>query len=160
MPIIWPQHGCYQLRSYRKQAIYIDNQTATIVTQEGRIHVTETHYILDNFGSLSNQHLSNTFGCRTHNLQLFLQRQSCWRYALKWKYNAISWFSRLKDYYYPQISAYVCRFLDHDRNDIYSRWMGHVAIDRGDKCHVYVYCPSFLWPLLLTWFNFNPSMDK
>ena len=27
-------------------------------------------------------------------------------------------------------------------------------------CEPNIYIDSFLWPLLLTWFNFNPSMDK
>ena len=26
--------------------------------------------------------------------------------------------------------------------------------------YLYIYCFCHLWPLLLTWFNFNPNMDK
>ena len=30
----------------------------------------------------------------------------------------------------------------------------------GMQLFIYAIYSVFLWPLLLTWFNFNPSMDK
>ena len=33
----------------------------------------------------------------------------------------------------------------------------HVHTDTYETCSCYI---KFQWPLLLTWFNFNPSMDK
>ena len=36
------------------------------------------------------------------------------------------------------------------------KWRCHKA-SMSTRCHIIV---NHLWPLLLTWFNFNPSMDK
>ena len=43
----------------------------------------------------------------------------------------------------------------------YDKWIQVYTKIKQNNCFRWLYCePLHQWPLLLTWFNFNPSMDK